>query len=85
MRNGRYGWWWNVDGAEYFYEQPAYPYPLFVWEVEAMEEEPAEPVAVPAPAPPTPGGIVGGLIGNAIGGAINDTLRGLVIEGGVGR
>jgi hypothetical protein len=25
--HGRYGWWWNVGGAFYFYNAPAYPYP----------------------------------------------------------
>jgi hypothetical protein len=27
MHDGRYGWWWDVDGAWYFYEEPIYPYP----------------------------------------------------------
>ena len=27
MHDGRYGWWWDVDGAWHFYEEPIYPYP----------------------------------------------------------
>ena len=26
--NGRYGWWWLVGGAWYFYTAPVYPYPV---------------------------------------------------------
>ena len=25
--HGRYGWWWNTNGAWFFYDQPVYPYP----------------------------------------------------------
>ncbi|MGO8865555.1 MAG: hypothetical protein ACLQME_03545 [Alphaproteobacteria bacterium] len=59
--NGRYGWWWSVDGAWYFYPQPIYPYPMAVSDV--YVEEPAVPpppqyvmpfpyVPVPVPVPP---------------------------------
>ena len=36
MRDGRFGWWWDVDGAWYFYEQPVYPYPVDVSEVDCF-------------------------------------------------
>ena len=38
VRNGRYGWWWDVGGAWYFYEQPVYPYPTVISDVEVMED-----------------------------------------------
>ncbi|HML13371.1 MAG TPA: hypothetical protein VK456_08715 [Xanthobacteraceae bacterium] len=38
MRNGRYGWWWDVGGAWYFYPQPVYPYPTVISDVEALED-----------------------------------------------
>jgi hypothetical protein len=28
--NGRYGWWWNVDGGWFFYDEPVYPYPAYI-------------------------------------------------------
>jgi hypothetical protein len=28
--HGRYGWWWNVGPAWYFYDAPVYPYPTYV-------------------------------------------------------
>lgn len=28
--HGRYGWWWNVGPAWYFYDTPVYPYPTYV-------------------------------------------------------
>lgn len=28
--NGRYGWWWFVGGGWYFYDEPVYPYPVFI-------------------------------------------------------
>lgn len=61
--NGRFGWWYFVDGSWYFYEQPVYPYPLvvsptvYVEPAVAMVAPPPGPVAVaPAPgyAPPPP-------------------------------
>jgi hypothetical protein len=36
-RNGRYGWWWDVGGAWYFYDQPAEGPPAFISEVEVLE------------------------------------------------
>jgi hypothetical protein len=28
--HGRFGWWWNVGPAWYFYDAPVYPYPEYV-------------------------------------------------------
>jgi hypothetical protein len=30
--NGRYGWWWALNNAWYFYPSPVYPYPDYVSE-----------------------------------------------------
>lgn len=45
--DGRYAWWWIVDGGWYFYTAPVYPYPTYV--------PPAVVVQPPPPygAPPT--------------------------------
>lgn len=47
--DGRFGWWWEVDGYWYWYPEPIYPYPTYV--------PPAAPVAMapPPPPPPAPG------------------------------
>jgi hypothetical protein len=64
MRNGRYGWWWDVGGAWYFYPQPVYPYPTVISDVEVLEDPamadappldegaPAGAYAAPPDAPP---------------------------------
>jgi hypothetical protein len=67
VRNGRYGWWWDVGGAWYFYPQPIYPYPTVISEVEVLED-PAmadapplgdvPPDAGPAPAVVAPAPVV---------------------------
>lgn len=47
--DGRYGWWWMVDGYWYWYPEPIYPYPTYV--------PPAPPpvvVVVPGAPPPPP-------------------------------
>jgi len=44
-RNGRFGWWWTVDGVWYFYDQPVYPYPEIVSDVTIIEPEPPAPQA----------------------------------------
>jgi hypothetical protein len=36
-RHGRNGWWFDVDGAEYYYDQPQYPYPANISSVEFIE------------------------------------------------
>jgi hypothetical protein len=55
VRNGRYGWWWDVGGAWYFYEQPVYPYPTLISDVEVLED-PAMADAPPLDAGPPPDG-----------------------------
>jgi hypothetical protein len=58
-RNGRYGWWWDVGGAWYFYDQPVDGPPAYISDVEVLEDAdmvegppPDEPVAVEAYPPP---------------------------------
>jgi len=68
-RNGRMGWWYDVDGAAYYYDQPQYPYPADISDVEYIEPEVVEQ-APPPPPPPT----VGDLIGGFVGGVINQGL-----------
>ncbi len=36
MRNRRYGWWWDVGGAWYFYPQPIVGPPPYVSEIEVV-------------------------------------------------
>jgi len=36
--NGRLGWWWDVDGAWYFYSEPTDGPPAYVSDVEAVDE-----------------------------------------------
>jgi len=43
--DGRYGWWWMVDGIWYFYDTPVYPHPLIVSEV--VYREPVVAFAAP--------------------------------------
>lgn len=45
--DGRFGWWWAVGGALYFYERPVYPYPIVVADVMYVQ-----PMVVPAPGYP---------------------------------
>jgi hypothetical protein len=45
-RNGRFGWWWDVGGASYFYPEASEGPPDYVSEVETDDTE--------ATAPPTP-------------------------------
>lgn len=50
--DGRWGWWWIVGGAWYWYDQPIYPYPTVV---SAVAYPPPAPVEVAPPvmsAPP---------------------------------
>jgi hypothetical protein len=54
-RNGRYGWWWDVGGAWYYYDQPMDGPPAFVSEVEVLDDPDAGPPpdqAVPVEAYP---------------------------------
>lgn len=56
-RNGRYGWWYVVDGIWYFYDEPIYPYPTFIPDIvyipDVVEVAPPPPPEVEAP-PPAP-------------------------------
>lgn len=47
--NGRCGYWWFAAGQWYFYDQPQYPYPLVVSQIEYVE--PVAISTVPADAP----------------------------------
>lgn len=47
-RNGRYGWWWDVGGAWYFYPEPIEGPPDYVSNIEVMDD------ATAAPPPPPP-------------------------------
>ena len=56
--DGRYGWWWEVDGERYWYPQPVYPYPVMVSDtvVDAVDSPPpvvaySPPVQVVLPFP----------------------------------
>jgi hypothetical protein len=60
FHNGRWGWWWFVGGAWYFYDQPIYPYPVYVSDVvyeEPVDEEQAEVPIDPAVAPQPTGNV----------------------------
>jgi hypothetical protein len=55
-RDGRWGWWWVVDGLWYWYDAPVYPYPGLVSVVTyapPLPPPPATPV-LEAPAPVAP-------------------------------
>ncbi len=47
--DGRWGWWWVVNGLWYFYPRPVYPYPAPYYD--APPYAPTEP-ALPTPAAP---------------------------------
>ena len=46
-RNGRYGWWWDVGGAWYYYDQPVEGPPAYISDVEVLED--ADVVEGPPP------------------------------------
>jgi hypothetical protein len=48
---GRYGYWWEVNGVWYFYDQPMAGPPSYVSEMEFMDDDPNTPVMVGQPAP----------------------------------
>ena len=50
---GRFGWWYDVDGVWYWYPEPVYPYPSYVGPAVFAAEPPPPPVVVQAP--PAPG------------------------------
>jgi Glycine zipper len=95
--NGRLGWWWDVDGAWYFYPQPMDGPPAYVSDVEAVDEAPVGAVeapeavgeAYPPPAAPVEGGYPPPpppqeAIGGAVGGAILGGLIGGAVTGRAG-
>jgi hypothetical protein len=49
-RNGRYGWWWDVGGAWYYYEQPMDGPPTMISDVQIMDD----PDAAEGPPPDEP-------------------------------
>jgi len=48
---GRYGYWWEVNGVWYFYDQPMAGPPAYVSDMEFMDDDPDGPVMVGEPAP----------------------------------
>jgi hypothetical protein len=95
--NGRLGWWWDVDGAWYFYPQPMDGPPAYISDVEAMDERPVSDggasegveAAYPPPAPveggyPPPSPPPQQAVGGAIGGAILGGLIGGAVTGRAG-
>jgi hypothetical protein len=96
--NGRLGWWWDVDGAWYFYPQPIDGPPAYVSDVEAVDEVPVGAVGAPddVGAYPPPAPVEGGYappppppppqeaIGGAVGGAILGGLIGGAVTGRAG-
>ncbi|MGH7053855.1 MAG: hypothetical protein ACREFK_15820 [Stellaceae bacterium] len=46
---GRFGWWWVVGGAWYFYPAPVYPYPLYASSTVFFEPAVAAPAGPPIP------------------------------------
>jgi hypothetical protein len=50
-RFGRYGYWWEVNGVWYFYDQPTAGPPGFVSEMEFSDDDPDAPVMVGEPQP----------------------------------
>jgi len=69
---GRYGWWYEVDGVEYPYDDPAYPYPVEVSEPVVAEIDPAAIAMVGAEVPA--GTVTTGVVadGTVAGGAVMD-------------
>ena len=87
--NGRYGWWWDVGGVWYFYPQPMDGPPIYVSDLEVVDDyggpdgppvaggyPPPPPVAYAPPPPPPPDPAAG-----AVGGAIVGGLLGGLISG----
>ena len=50
--NGRYGWWWDVGGAWYFYDRPYDGPPTFISEVEVLDDPAMVDVGPPDDVPP---------------------------------
>jgi hypothetical protein len=47
MRNGRFGWWWDVGGIWYFYPEQIEGPPDYVSDIEAVDEATAAPLPPP--------------------------------------
>ncbi|QTD94689.1 hypothetical protein [Burkholderia anthina] len=45
--DGRYAWWWIVDGYWYFYPEPMYPFPTYVPPAIIMQRPPPTPEGLP--------------------------------------
>ena len=45
--DGRYGWWWVVDGGWYFYPAPVYPYPTYIPPAVVIQQPPPTPAGMP--------------------------------------
>lgn len=52
VHNGRYGWWWDVGGAWYFYDRPYEGPPTFISEVEVFDDPEMADVGPPEDMPP---------------------------------
>ncbi len=99
-RFGRDGWWWEVNGAWYWYPQAMQGPPLYVSDVEMVDAvaAPTPPDEVeyadePPPPPPPPsqavggaigGAILGGILGGAISGRAGGAAAGALIGGATG-
>jgi hypothetical protein len=95
--NGRYGWWWDVGGAWYYYPEridgpPAYISEEYVDDV-PVAYAPPPPAYAPPPPPPAPadpgasalgGAIVGGVLGGLISGNATGAAAGAVLGGATG-
>jgi hypothetical protein len=52
MRNGRFGWWWDVGGIWYLYPEQIEGPPDYVSDIEAGDEKSAAPASPPPPDEP---------------------------------
>jgi hypothetical protein len=54
FHDGRYGWWYAVDGIWYFYDAPVYPYPTYIPDVVYIPEDDTPPPVYADAPPPEP-------------------------------
>lgn len=47
FHDGRFAWWWTVDGFWYFYPEPIYPYPMYVPPALIVQQAPPVPTGLP--------------------------------------
>jgi hypothetical protein len=45
--DGRFAWWWMLDGFWYFYPAPIYPYPTYVPPAIVVQQAPPVPRGLP--------------------------------------